>query len=94
MESFCFLLHVNSRCRSKRDFNRHIEEEATHNVRRRVEPISGKFFRFLSDLFDASEAAIVVVVMAVQCSRVPSKGKRETLRILLEVLFAERTSIG
>ena len=66
----------------------HIEEEATHNVGYLVKMTFSKFLRVLLYIFDASEAAIVVMVVAMKCTSVSSEAEREFLRILFEFLCA------
>ena len=67
----------------------HKEEKSTHNVAYLVKMTLSNLLRFLLHIFDAGEAAIVVMVVAMKCASVPSKRKCESLRILLVFLCAQ-----
>jgi len=51
-----------------------IKEEAANDVRASVESFTRKLFDCLGVILDAREAAIVVVVVAMECAGVPNEG--------------------
>ena len=59
-------------------------------------PGSGLFSTLLNallDIVDASEAAVVVVVVPMQRPGIPVEGKCESLHILLEIVWAHSVSL-
>ena len=63
----------------------HKEKEATHDVGCVVTMTVRKFLRLVFDIFEAREAAIMVVVVALQRTGVPRRALCEAARILFDI---------
>ena len=70
------------------------EEEAAYNINGLSQAILCHTLRFLLHVFDAGEAAIVIVIMAVQRPHVAGETERKSLRITEYVKRGRREAIG
>ena len=64
-----------------------IEEAAADDVRVCVQSFLRDLFSRVLGILNACEAAIVIVVVSVQCSGISAESKREPVRIQLELLW-------
>ena len=66
-----------------------MKDEAAHDVHACVQDLLGVLFSFLRYVLDACKAAIVIVVVPMECPSISAEGKRESLRILSELLCSQ-----
>lgn len=86
-----YLLHsIDQQVECQRDK----EEEAAYNVCGCLESGFCSFLRFGLDVFNTSEAAIVVMVVATERPMISTEAECESQRVLLEFLWAQLTIFG
>mgnify|MGYP005678282809 FL=1 len=71
-----------------------IKEEAANDVRANVERVTRKLFDCLGVILDAREAAIVVVVVAMECAGVPNEGQGKSCCISVNSQRVSPRAVG